>query len=275
MGVTVIRPAASAWLRVGDHLARLREYRDLLYTLSLHRISVRYKQTSLGFAWALLQPVLMMLIFTAVFSVLAKMPSDGTPYALFAFSALLPWTFFNTAVSSGTNSLITHSQLITKVYFPREILPLTYVVAALFDFAIGFCVLLGLMWWYRAPLSMHAWGLVPIIALLCAWSLAVSLVLAAVQVRVRDIGVALPVLLQILMFASPIIYPLSMVPRAWREWYLLNPMAGIVTSFRDLLLHQRLPDPHPIFVACLVTAIVLPAAFLFFKRAESTMADLL
>src|SRR3954463_6538435 len=170
MGVTVIRPAASAWLRMGDHMARLREYRDLLYTLSLHRISVRYKQTTLGFAWAVLQPVLMMLIFTAVFSVLAQMPRDGGPYALFAFSALLPWTFFNTAVTSGTNSLITHSQLITKVYFPREILPLTYVIAALFDFAIGFGVLFALMWWYHFPLTLHAWALVPIVGILGAWT---------------------------------------------------------------------------------------------------------
>ena len=116
---------------------------DLLYTLSVHRIGVRYKQTTLGFAWALLQPVMMMVIFTAVFSVLAKMPSEGMPYALFAFTALLPWSFFNTAVSGGTNSLVSHTHLITKVYFPREILPITYVVAALFDFAIGCVVLLA------------------------------------------------------------------------------------------------------------------------------------
>lgn len=275
MSVTVIRPAASAWLHVGDHFERLREYGDLLYTLSVHRISVRYKQTSLGVVWALLQPVMMMVVFTAVFSILAKMPSDGTPYALFAFSGLLPWTFFSTSVTSGTNSLVAHTQLITKVYFPREILPITYVVAGLFDFAIGFVVLAGLMSWYAFPLAAVAWNLLPLVGLLAAWILAVSLVLAAVQVRFRDIGVALPVLVQILMFASPVIYPLSLVPEAWRNWYLLNPMAGIVSSFRDILLHQRTPDPHPLGVAFLVTAIALPAAYLFFKRAESTMADLI
>jgi homopolymeric O-antigen transport system permease protein len=275
MSVTVIRPAGAAWLHVGDHFARLREYSDLLYTLSAHRISVRYKQTSLGFAWALLQPVLMMVIFTAVFSVLAKMPSEGTPYALFAYTALLPWTFFNTAVSTGTNSLVTHTQLITKVYFPREILPITYLIAALFDLAIGFIVLIGLMAWYQVPLSAQAINLVPIVGLLSAWVLAVSLFLAAIQVRFRDIGVALPVLLQVLMFASPIIYPLSVVPAAWREWYLLNPMAGIVSSFRDILLRQAAPDSHPLAVACAVTAILLPVAYLFFKRAEATMADVI
>lgn len=273
MSVTVIRPAASAWLHVGEHLARLREYGDLLHTLSVHRIGVRYKQTSLGFAWAVLQPVMMMIIFTAVFSMLAKMPSDGAPYALFAYTALLPWSFFNTAVSGGTNSLVAHTQLITKVYFPREILPITYVVAALFDFLVGGVVLLTLMYWYGVPLSIHAVLLVPIVAVLALWILAVSLVLAAIQVRFRDIGVALPVLMQVLMFASPIIYPLSAVPESWRTWYLLNPLAGVLSSFRDVLLRQTVPDPSPLGTACLVTAIALPAAYMFFKHAEATMAD--
>ena len=275
MSVTVIRPASAAWIHVGDHLARLREYGDLLYTLSAHRISVRYKQTALGLAWAVLQPVLMMVIFTIVFSVLARVPSDGMPYALFAFSALLPWTFFNTAVSTGTNSLVTHTQLITKVFFPREILPLTYLVAALFDFAIGFVVLAGLMLWYHVPFTVTTLYVIPLLALLSVWALSVALVLSVVQVRFRDIGVALPVLLQLLMFASPIIYPLSVVPPAWRDWYLLNPMAGIVSSFRDILLRQAMPESQPLITACAVTAIALPLAYLFFKRAEATMADLI
>ncbi len=275
MSMVVIRPAAAAWLHVGEHLAQLREYRDLLLTLSLHRISVRYKQTSLGVLWAVLQPLLMMTIFTAVFSVLARMPSDGVPYALFAYTALLPWTFFSTSVVNGTNSLVSHTQLITKVYFPREILPITYVVAALFDFAIGFFVLLGLMTWFHVPLTLHVWKLVPVIALLAAWSLAVALVLAAVQVRFRDVGVALPVLVQLWMFASPVIYPLSVVPEGWRGWYLVNPMAGIVTASRDILLRGGTPDAVPIVAAIVVTAIALPAAYLFFKRAEATMADVI
>jgi lipopolysaccharide transport system permease protein len=275
MQTIVIRPAASAWLHVGDHLARLREYGDLLRVLSAHRISVRYKQTRLGLVWAVLQPLAMMIVFTAVFSVLTKMPSDGVPYALFAYAALLPWTFFSTSVTSGTASLVTHTHLITKVYFPREILPITYVVAGLFDFAAGFVVLLGLMAWYHVPLTVHALNLVPIVGLLAAWILAVSLVLAAVQVRFRDVGVALPVLVQALMFASPVIYPLSAVPASWRAWYLLNPMAGIVSSFRDVLLHGTVPDPAPLGFALAVTAVALPLAYLVFKRAEATMADLL
>jgi lipopolysaccharide transport system permease protein len=275
MSVIVIRPASTSWLHVGEHLARLREYGDLLVTLTAHRISVRYKQTALGLAWAVLQPVAMMAIFTAVFSILAKMPSDGVPYPLFAYAALLPWTFFSSSVASATNSLVSHTQMITKVYFPREILPITYVLAGAFDFAIGFAVLIGLMTWYGVPLTIHAWNLVPVVALLAAWILAVSLVLSAIQVRARDIGVAVPVLLQALMFGSPIIYPLGVVPEPWRAWYLLNPMAGIVSSFRDVLLHGAPPDPEPLRAAFAVTALVLPLAYLLFKRAEATMADLI
>jgi lipopolysaccharide transport system permease protein len=269
----VIRPAAAGWMRIGDHLAGLRDHGDLLVTLTLHRFRVRYKQTSLGIAWAVLQPLFMMAVFTAVFSVLARMPSDGAPYAVFAYTALLPWTFFSTAVTNATNSLVTHAQLITKVYFPREILPITYVIIGLCDFAIGLVVLFALVAWYDVPLTRHAWNLLPIVGLLAAWVLAVSLVLAAVQVRVRDIGVALPVFLQFWMFASPVIYPLSVVPAEWRTWYLLNPLAGIIASCRDILLRGVPPDPEPLGAAVLVTAVTLPLAYVFFKRAEATMAD--
>ena len=273
--IVVIRPVSAAWPHVGEHLARLRDYADLLHTLSEHRIRVRYKQTALGFAWAVLQPVLMMVIFTFVFSVLARMPSNGAPYALFAYAALLPWTLFSTAVTNGTASLVTHTQLVTKVYFPREILPITYLVAGLFDFLIGFVVLLALMAWFHVPLTMHALDLIPIVFLLSAWILTVSLVLSALQVRFRDIGVALPVVVQLWLFASPVIYPLTVVPEVWRGWYLLNPMAGIIASFRDVLLKGAAPDPEPLRVSLIVTAVALPAAYLYFKHAEATMADVI
>lgn len=269
----IIRPASSGWLRIDDHLARLREYSDLLLTLTRHRISVRYVQTYLGYVWALLQPLLTMVIFTAVFSTLARMPSDGVPYALFAFTGLLPWTFFSMAVTNAAGAVVTHAQLIRKVYFPREILPITYVIAGLFDFFLGFLVLLALMAWYRVPVTVHAWNVVPIAALLAAWVLTVALLLASIQVRVRDVSVALPALLQFLMFASPIIYPLSVVPADWRAWYLLNPMAGIVSSLRDVLLHGEPPNPEPLRVAGIVTAVLLPLSYLLFKRLEATLAD--
>lgn len=269
-----IRPANSAWPDAAAHLRQLAEYGDLLRTLSVHRISVRYRQTLLGLAWAVLQPLLMMAIFALIFSRLAGIPSEGVPYPLFAFVALLPWTFFSSSVTSGTGSLVSHTQLITKVYFPREILPLTYVIAALFDFTIGLGVLALLMAWFDAPVTAAVlW--VPVLALLLAlWALAMSLVLSAAQVRWRDVGVAMPVLVQLWMFVSPVIYPLGVVPEAWRPLYLLNPMAGIIHGFRDVLLRGHAPDPVPLAYAAAVTACALPAAYLLFKRAEATMADI-
>ena len=269
----VIRPARFAWKGVIGHLRALADYSDLLYTLSAHRISVRYRQTALGVIWAVLQPLLMMLIFTGVFSVLVRMPSDGLPYALFAFAALLPWNFFASALTNGTTSLVNHTQLITRVYFPREILPLTYVVAAVFDFAIGCAVLLLLMVWYGIPVSVHTWQLLPIMLVLAAWALALALVSSAIQVRWRDVGMAVPLLVQLWMFASPVIYPLSAVPEEWRRWYLLNPMAGIITSFREILLLGGLTDLAPLRYSVAVTAILVPSAYLVFKRMEATMAD--
>ena len=269
----VIRPSRPGWRELAAHLRALPDYRDLLYTLSVHRINVRYRQTALGVIWAVLQPVLMMLIFTGVFSVLARMPSEGVPYPLFAYTALLPWTFFSSSLTNASTSLVSHAQLITKVYFPREILPLTYVVAGLFDFAIGALVLAGLMAYYGIAPAASTWILIPLVLLLAGWILSVALVLSALQVRWRDVGVAMPLLLQLWLFASPVIYPLSAVPDGWRTWYLLNPMAGIVSSFRDVILRGSPPDPAPLLYAGAVTAVALPLAYIFFKRAESTMAD--
>lgn len=270
---TIIRPAGSAWLNVGEHLRRLVEYVDLFRTLSIHRINVRYRQTVLGVTWALLQPLVMMGVFVVVFSRLARVPSEGVPYALFAYTALLPWMFFATSITSATGSLVSHTQLITKVYFPREILPLTYIVAAFFDFLLGLAALMVLMAWYDVSLSPAAVYLVPVIGLLGAWITAVSLLLSAAQVRWRDVGVAVPVLVQLGMFASPVIYPLALVPEQWRPWYLLNPLAGIINAFRDVLLRGQPPDAVPLAYASVVTALVLPIAYALFKRAEATMAD--
>jgi lipopolysaccharide transport system permease protein len=269
----VIRAANGGWSGLAARLRELPAYRDLLFTLSAHRISVRYRQTALGIIWAILQPLCMMLIFTGVFSVLVRMPSDGMPYPLFAYTALLPWNFFATALANGTTSLVSHTPLITRVYFPREILPLTYVIAAAFDFAIGCGVLIGLMAWYDVAITGYVWQLVPIVLVLTCWAFALAMIFSAAQVRWRDVGMAIPLLVQLWMFASPVIYPLSAVPAAWRPWYLLNPMAGIISSFRDVLLRGRLVDPVPLAYAAAITAIVFVGSYLVFKRAEATMAD--
>ena len=215
-----------------------------------------------------------MAIFVAVFSYLARVPSEGAPYPLFAYTALLPWTFFASSVSSATGSLVGHTQLITKVYFPREILPLTYVVAGFFDFLLGMIALVVLMIWFAVPITAAVFHLIPVIGLLFAWIMALSLLLSAAQVRWRDVGVAIPVLVQLGMFVSPVIYPLGLVPESWRTWYLLNPLAGIINSFRDVLLRQQQPEAVPLAYAVAVTSVVLPVAYVVFKRAEATMADL-
>jgi len=207
-----IRPPSFSVFDIFPHLSELFRYRDLLWTLSVHRVKVRYKQSLLGISWAILQPLSLMLIYTAIFSTVARIKSDGVPYAVFAYSALLPWTAFATALTNATNGLVSHQQLVTKVYFPREILPLTYVFAAMFDFVIGSTVLGGLMIYYRVPLTLNILYAIPVILLLIAFATSAAFVFSATQVRFRDIGVAMPLLLQLWMFASPVVYPLSAVP---------------------------------------------------------------
>jgi len=250
------------------------QYRELLYQMTKRDLLLRYKQSVMGFGWAIFMPVINTIVFTLVFQRAVQF-NTGMPYPLFAFTGLLVWNFFASSLKFSAISLTSNTNLVTKVYFPREILPFTYLVAAVFDFAMGLVVLGALMAWYDVPITAQSATAIPLLALLCAWALAVTLVLASVQVRFRDIGVALPVLVQLWMFASPVIYPLSVVPEGWRSWYLLNPMAGIVTASRDILLRGGTPDAGPIVVATVVTAVALPAAYLFFKRAEATMADVI
>src|SRR6267378_7347700 len=233
--VSVLGPPSLSGLNLIKDLAKLRQYSDLLLTLSLHRIKVRYKQSVLGVFWAILQPLSMMLIFTFIFSYIARIKSEGAPYAIFAYTALLPWNYFSTAVSNATNSLVSHSQFVTKVYFPREILPITYVVAALFDFVVASTLLAGLMIYYHVRPTVNALYAIPIILVLSCFALAMSFLFSATQVRVRDIGVAVPLLLQLWMFATPVIYPLASVPQRWRPLYELNPMVGVIENFRQVI----------------------------------------
>jgi homopolymeric O-antigen transport system permease protein len=215
-----------------------------------------------------------MLVFTAVFARLVRVPSEGVPYALFAYAGILPWTFFSGAVSNGTNSLVSHAQLVTKVFFPREILPLSYVIAAAVDVMIGSIVLMGLLLFYRVPLSAGLLLALPIVALLAIFALACGLVLSAIQVRLRDVGVALPIALQLVMFASPVLYPLRVVPAAWRHVYLLNPLAGLIDGFRRSVLGIPL-DAQALGIAAVITLLALPCAYIAFKYADVTVADVI
>jgi lipopolysaccharide transport system permease protein len=273
--VTTIRAPSFSLLALLGGLAKLAQYRDLLYTLSVHRIKVRYKQSVLGIAWAILQPLSLMLIYTVIFSYIARMPSDGAPYAVFAYAALLPWTAFSSALANATNSLISHTHLVTKVYFPREILPLTYVIASIFDFIIASSVFLGLLLYYHVSLTLNALYAVPVVVVLMIFATAMSLFLSATQVRFRDIGMAMPLLLQLWMFATPVVYPLSAVPSRLRPIYSLNPMVGLIESFRHVMLYGAAPDFRLLGLATLISIVLLVASYIYFKHVEATVADVI
>jgi lipopolysaccharide transport system permease protein len=273
--IRIIRPVSFSPFDLLRGLRELWQYRDLFYTLTVHRIKVRYKQSVLGLAWAILQPLSLMLIYTVIFSVIARVPSEGVPYAVFAYAALLPWTFFSSALTNATQGLVSHSQLVTKVYFAREILPLTYVSAALFDFAIASTFLIALFFYYGVSLTIYALYAIPILILLAALATALSLFLSALQVWFRDIGVAMPLLLQLWMFSTPVVYPLSAVPQRFRGLYALNPLVGVIENFRRVVLQGVEPDFHSLAISAIAAAILLPLTYLYFKRVEATMADVI
>ena len=273
--VKVIGAPTFAPLGLFRQLSNLWSYRDLLYTLSVHRVRVRYKQSLLGATWAVLQPLILMAIYWLLFSVITKVPDVNMPYAVFTFAALLPWTYFSNALTAATGGLVTNSQLVTKVYFPREILPLTYVFASIFDLVVSSFVLAALMIFYRVPVTFNLLYAFPIILILTSFVTAVALVFSATQVRFRDVGVAMPLMLQVWMFATPVVYPLSAVPARFQPFYILNPMVGIVENFRRVILLGTGPDFYTLGISVLFAALLLPAAYLYFKHAEATVADII
>lgn len=274
---TVIEPPSLWRLSLAAEVARLPRFFDLLWTLSVHRIKVRYKQSRLGVAWAMLQPLSMMVVFTLMFSFVGGAPGQGVPYPLFAYAALLPWSAFSSGLSTAAGALTGHAALLTKVYFPREILPLTYVVAALSDLLIASVALAALMAWYGVAPGSGSWWALAALAVMVVFLVGAGLLLSAVQVRYRDVGLAMPVILQVWLFASPVLYPLDAVRRALDrplyDLYVLNPMAGVVDTFRRTVVLHQPPDLHALAVGALVAAALLPAAYLYFKYAEFTMAD--
>lgn len=274
---SIIRPATlrieptRGWvaLRLGEVVA----YRELLFFLVWRDLKVRYKQTMLGVAWAVLQPLLTMLVFTLFFGRLARVPSDGVPYSLFAYTALVPWTFFATGLTMSSNSLVGSANLITKVYFPRLTIPLATVLASLVDFALAFPLLFGLMWYHGVmPTAQIVW-LPLFIALAFITALGVGLWLSALNVEFRDVRHAVPFLTQLWMFATPIAYPSSLLPEQWRAVYALNPMVGVVEGFRWALLGtDTRPGPMVVVSAAAAIALLVGGLF-FFRRMERTFAD--
>ena len=271
----VIEPTRS-WVAL--NLRDTWSYRELLYFLTWRDVRVRYKQTAFGAAWAIAQPLATMLLFTLVFGRLAKMPSDGLPYALFAYAGLMPWTFFSNALTTSSNSLVVSSGLITKVYFPRLVLPAASVMAGLVDFFCAFMLFLGLMAWYRVPLTMKMLMFPVMVLLLWAAALGVGTYLAALNVRFRDVRFVVPFLIQFWFFATPIIYPASMVPEQYQSLYFLNPLAGIIEGFRVSLLSGLNGASFNWFgigLSAIVTMLILLVAAYEFRRMERGFADVI
>jgi lipopolysaccharide transport system permease protein len=267
---TLIGPAGSS-LQFG--LKELAGYGELLYFLVWRDIKVRYKQTAIGSGWAVLQPMMTMLIFTAVFSGLANVPSDGMPYPLFAYTGLLPWTYFAAAMTRSGNSLVSNSNLITKVYFPRLIIPLSAILSPLVDVGIAAILLVAMMLWFQVA-PTPAIVLIPFFLLLCGLTaFAVSLWLSALCVRYRDVSVVIPFLVQIWMYASPVAYPASLVPERWRALYAINPMVGVIEGFRWGFLGTRSPDALLVGISVVMVAVLMCGGLLYFNRVQRVFAD--
>jgi homopolymeric O-antigen transport system permease protein len=273
--VKVIRPPSFSPAVLISGLVELIWYRDLLYTLTLHRIRVRYKQSVLGLGWALVQPLAMMMVYTIIFSIFARFPSKGLPYSLFVLCGILPWNFFQTALSSSATGLVSHTSLITKVYFPREILPFSYVMAAFFDFLVACVILVAMMAWYHVGLTLQALYVIPILAVEVIFISGIGLLFSAFQVRFRDIGIAMPLILQLWMFCAPVVYSYSDVPKRFRTLYMLDPMAGIVENFRRVIVQGWGADLRLLGVSAVAALILLPIGYMYFKHREATMADVI
>ncbi len=254
-------------------LAEVWEYHELLYFLTWREIKVRYKQTVLGASWAIIQPFFTMLVFSLFFGQLAKVPSDGLPYPIFAYAALVPWTFFANGLTQSSNSLVGNANLIKKVYFPRLIVPLSGIFPGLVDFILAFFVLLGMMFFYKIVPTWHILWLPFLTLLAFVTALGVGLWLSAMNVQFRDVRYALPFTIQAWMFATPIAYPSSLLTEPWRTLYGLNPMVGVVEGFRWALLGTNTAPGPMIVVSGLAALVILISGAYYFRRMEKGFAD--
>lgn len=271
MSVTYLRPS-KGWLSIDFN--ELWRYRELVYFLTWRDIKVRYKQAVLGIVWAVLQPLLTMVIFTVIFGTLLKTPSQGIPYPLFSLSALLPWQLFASALQRSSVSLVGNANLITKIYFPRLAIPLSSVFAALVDFLISFVVLIGVMIYYHYWPGWNILWLPLLVVLALLTAVSVGLWLSALNVQYRDIQHLVPFLIQVWMYASPIVYPIETIPAGiWRWLYGLNPMVGVIQGFRWALLGGTPPDITMV-ISVVMVLILLVSGLFYFRRMEKTFADI-
>jgi homopolymeric O-antigen transport system permease protein len=270
-GPTTILAPSRGWapLQIDD----LWKYRELLYFLVWRDVKVRYKQTALGAAWAIIQPLLTMIVFSVFFGRLAKMPSDGIPYPVFAFAALVPWTFFAHGLTNASNSLVGSANLIKKIYFPRLIMPVAAVLSGLIDFVLAFVVLVGMMLFYGIVPSPKILAVVPLLFLAMVTSLGVALWLSALNVEFRDVRYLIPFLTQFWLFLTPIAYPSSLLNEPWRTVYGLNPMVGVVEGFRWALLDTHTGPGGMVMVSGFAAVALLVGGAYYFRRMEATFAD--
>ena len=268
--VVVIEPSRG-W--IGLRLRELWKYRELLYFLAWREVKVRYKQTAIGVLWALIQPLFTMLVFSVFFGNLAKMPSDGIPYPIFSMTALVPWNFFANGLSQSSNSLVSSANLITKVYFPRLVIPISAILSGVIDFLIAFALLLGMMFYYQVLPTMAIFWLPGFLLLALVTALGVGLWLSALNVEYRDVRYTLPFLTQFWMFATPIAYPSSLLAEPWRTMYGLNPMVGVVEGFRWALLGNGNAPGAMFAVSTFAALVVLVTGAFYFRRMEKTFAD--
>ena len=270
--VIVVKPS-KGWISL--KLGELWEYRELFYFLTWRDIKVRYKQTVLGAAWAIIQPFFTMVVFSLFFGKLAKVPSDGIPYPIFAYTALVPWTFFANGLTQSSNSLVGNANLIKKVYFPRLVIPISSVISGTFDFILAFVVLLGMMFYYGIFPTVNIVWLPFLLLLTLVTSLGVGLWFAALNVQFRDVGYTVPFLTQFWLFATPIAYPSSLLSEPWRTLYGINPMAGVVEGFRWALLGTDTAQGPIIIVSAFMALALFVGGALYFRRLERNFADVI
>src|SRR2546423_12638379 len=272
VATTVIEPSRGL---ADFNLREIWTYRDLLFFLAWRDINISYKQTILGAAWAVVQPVMVMILFTIFFGRMASVPSEGVPYPLFAFAALLPWQYFSTALGNAANSLVNNSNLLSKVYFPRLLIPLESLLPPGVDFMIAFIVLVAMMVFYGVAPTWHVLWLPVFMAVAVITSLGAGLWFAALNVKYRDVGYIVPVLVQFGLFVSPVAYSSRMVPARWRALYALNPIAGVIEGFRWALLGTDTAPGRSIAVSALAALILLVSGLFYFRHTVKTFADVI
>jgi lipopolysaccharide transport system permease protein len=260
---------------LGENIALLVEFRELLVNWTVREIKARYRQSALGFGWALVQPVFQMIIISIIFGNFLRVPSGDVPYPVFTYVAILPWTLFSGSINGAVPSILQNMQLITKIYFPREILPLSAALSRLVDFFIASVVFIGLAAWYDISIQSTLLYVPLLLVIQITLAVAVSLLGSAISVFVRDISFAIPLAMQVWMYLSPVIYPLSEVPEQWRSLYMLNPMAGIIDSYRRVVLDGTAPEVGVLASSTIISLGLFIISYWYFKRLEMAMSDII